>query len=455
MLDISPMIASFTRQGFMNPGVQAVAPVALEPERLVIRPMEGGDVFTTMQTVTEQVKSHFWDRGVAIPIHFNCSHWKMFVHRQSPEFNFFKLGAVDVIAREAGARSFIRGHRVDLMAPDSALFLAEALKDPEAHIGHVAEQLRKLGDRRAVPAFLELIGAPDWPQPVAWAMDNIARALGASRDKKAVGPMIAALEKHPSQGWPLAGALATLGAADHPLVFETLLDLLFHQPALAEDASHCLTMLRHRKSVRACLDRLEKAPFSEKNVQPIQGLFHVLTKTLRSEKSPVSPVLGVEPGDVKRMIGDLEAREPSAGAAAARGNFEGLVRALDERGVFDPYSHRRIRWALARQLGLSRDHSLVDPLKSALDRQEDFGRICVLLALGMIGGKGALYRLLEALDTGAPGVRTAAAWALGRVADERATEFLERFLDGGLDPVSKEIARSAVKKIRSRNEPWD
>jgi HEAT repeat protein len=82
-----------------------------------------------------------------------------------------------------------------LSAPNAALPASELLRDPDKKVRlQAAQTLKRLPpDARTVPALLEAIAEKDRPIRAA-----SAAALGATKDPRAVGPLIALL-KDPSQ----------------------------------------------------------------------------------------------------------------------------------------------------------------------------------------------------------------------------------------------------------------
>ncbi|HMA04841.1 MAG TPA: HEAT repeat domain-containing protein [Methanomicrobiales archaeon] len=145
---------------------------------------------------------------------------------------------------------------------------------------------------------------------------------------------------------------------------------------------------------------------------------------------------------------------PSAvGAMGARGDVEGLIRALA------PGLPAEVRRAAAGILGDLVDRRAVDPLIEILGDREEQVRLAAVLSLakiadpkavpallalladadgdvrtatvislGMIGDRSAVPALLTALSDRHTPVRDAVAWALGAMKDERAVRHLIRAL---------------------------
>jgi len=96
--------------------------------------------------------------------------------------------------------------------------------------------------------------------------------------------------------------------------------------------------------------------------------------------------------------------------------LEPLIRALNDKDW-------GVRWGVANALGELGDQAAIDPLIKALNDEVRYVREGAASALQRIG-KPAVKKLIASLDNPSPNVRRWAAWALGKIKDQRAANGL-------------------------------
>lgn len=104
------------------------------------------------------------------------------------------------------------------------------------------------------------------------------------------------------------------------------------------------------------------------------------------------------------------------------------------------HKERRVRWNVARALGMIGDARAVEPLNQSLRDAERLARWSVAWALGMIGDARAVEPLIGLLSDPTARVRWEAAGALGKIGDARAIEPLI----GLLQDLDADVCRGAA-----------
>ncbi|HYE87301.1 MAG TPA: HEAT repeat domain-containing protein [Vicinamibacterales bacterium] len=267
-----------------------------------------------------------------------------------------KSSAVDAV--RLGAYALVRLGSYDGLA--SALLDREGR--PRSRWWPIAFAFQRVNDARAAGVLLDLFGG-DGQLTRAFA----ARGLGASKDPRAVAPMLAAAE---DAGQPLAvriqavRALAQLGDARAGAVMRRLITSAKVDQNLQLEAITALSQIR-------------------------------------------------DPASVELLIDLVSAAWPSVRAASlnalARTDEDTFIASIS---ALDPDPHWSVRAALARTLGdLTRERAEA-PLMSMLKDQDQRVIPAVLDALAKVGAANAAQEMLTRLNAEDPVVRAAAARGL-------------------------------------------
>jgi cyclophilin family peptidyl-prolyl cis-trans isomerase/HEAT repeat protein len=229
----------------------------------------------------------------------------------------------------------------------------------------VAFAFQRINDPRAVPVLLELLnGGGQLSRAFA------AKGLGALKDQRAAGPLLAAAE---DAGQPLAVRIQAVRAV-----------------ALINDARG-----------GAVMKRLITSPRIDQNLQ-----LEAITALAQLR----------DPGSVELLIDLVSAQWPSARAAAlnalARIDVDTFISAISG---LDADAHWSVRAALARTLGdLSKDRAQA-PLTAMLADTDQRVIPAVLDALAKVGASNAAEEFIARLKSDDPIVRGAAARGLATI----------------------------------------
>lgn len=268
--------------------------------------------------------------------------------------------------------------------------LLRALDDKVTNVrAEVARALGLIGDRSAAPALIRLLKDAD-----VYVRQQAAEALGRLGDPAAIGPLIEALgSADAAVRSKAAWALTQFGEpAVEPLLQATVDD----DADLRWRAAEVLDRLGNRDALLSML----KHPDPAIRVRTIQALS-------RAEDAEaiglLAQMLGDEVGVVRRLA-----------AEALAGFGEPAVRVLLE--AMDDAAAVQKRQAAAEALGLMKSERAAGRLVALVLRDVEPGvRAAAAEALGRIGVKGAMTVLEQAARGGPVEVRAAAVMALGRI----------------------------------------
>lgn len=164
--------------------------------------------------------------------------------------------------------------------------------------------------------------------------------------------------------------------------------------------------------------------------------------------------IGVDERTVESLLNQLihasnEEREKAANALGVLGEqrtINSMIEALK-----DPGCPKGLSMAIAKALGRMGDHRAVAPLLEMLDRPYEYMLwVTAILSLGKLKALSAVKPLLAAIKFDHDGVRIAAAWALGEIADQRAFEALADIALYDRSAPVRRAAVTAVGKMRDR-----
>jgi HEAT repeat protein len=301
-----------------------------------------------------------------------------------------------------------------------------ALRDAEQGAA-AAQALGRLGDRRAVAPLVRLLGhresilreavalalaelgEPEWREIVKGDEEDLAR-LGASRDPRAVEPLLGALS---DEDEPLlderSRAAEALGELGDPRAVAPLIEAL--------DVGNSLL----RFSAAEALGRLG-------DTRAVEPLTRALSDGHLAVRRRVIEAL--------EKLGDSRAVEPLIDALTAEGSDSAFMGAA---------LMQEVRCALVRALGRLGDPRAIAPLIEALRDPADLVRGMAIEALAILD-PGAVDLLVLALQDRGEITRRAAADALGRLGHPRAIEPLIQVLGDG-EPAVRRAAAGALERL--------
>jgi len=151
-----------------------------------------------------------------------------------------------------------------------------------------------------------------------------------------------------------------------------------------------------------------------------------------------------DPEAVRALISVLDDPESKVGVAAC--NSLGLIgreEAIDALIAALEHSGMEVQWAAACGLGRARSERAVGPLIRALGR----GNVMAIPALSEIGDRKAVSAIVPFLDDESPGVREAAAEALGKLKGPESREALEAALKRESIPGIRSVLSTALSEF--------
>jgi len=244
---------------------------------------------------------------------------------------------------------------------------------------------------------------------------NIAWALGLTRNKSAVGPLIIHLEDADSElKREIILALKMIGDKQAaPALNEILLN--DKNPIIRYDAARALGNIASTDSIFTLIKALK----TDKNWMVKGACATALGKTGNKKAvNELKSILNINAGYEASWARD---RAAWALAKIGIGGIEALVSSLGANGTS---TRRRASWALIDIGGPA-----VPYLLSALKDFSSFARKRAAMVLGWIGNKEAVVPLSWALEDKDPEVRKMAVWALGRIGETKAIAALKQTLD--------------------------
>jgi len=306
--------------------------------------------------------------------------------------------------------------------------LNRALTEPELCVS-AAEALGKIGDPRAVPAFIRALRhnrrrrrGPKWK----WNWDvcafevRVAEAFGVIKDITAFEPLISIIEGGSKEAQ--VAAANALGKLGDPRAVPVLLSLLpsgvrnpLVSPGKTRLFPRLITAIRHRKDTHS-VARSNSSAEAEWGGDPELARAALASLAEIGDISVIEPLVRVivRTGALRYEIAETLVKFGNAAVAP-------LVRQID-------HISGGVRAALI-QLGGSAVESLIGALG---DNSRRSNAACLL---GEIGDRRAVEPLIRSL---APACGSEVISALGKLGDARAVEPLVRLLDAGcrLDVIS-------------------
>jgi HEAT repeat protein len=397
--------------------------------------------------------------------------------------------------RQAAARE-----ELILLGPLAVPALIAALEDEnEWRRGLAVEALGRIGDRRAVPALIQVlrkdstggvraqaatmlarIGDPRAVDPLIAALrdpkgsvrEASVRALGELRPPTALNPLARILADSPAyRGGPVlefdpgraAGeVLLRYGQPGRDEIFKALAD---RRPHARLNALQSLAESHDPRFPRALLGRLRDADpevlhWTVRTVgaRRLRAAGKPLIALLRHPSvelvaGPAAEALGAtrDPRGLRPLLRALRSHDPVMRSFAADGLGQlgdrraapALLRALDDR-------EDMVRASAARALGLLRLTGTTAAVRRRLRDHDPYVRAVAAEALGRLRSRSSAPALVAALRDPNASVREAAAGALADVGDARALPALRRLLHSSHSPEAK-AARDAIRRIQSRN----
>ncbi len=269
--------------------------------------------------------------------------------------------------------------------------------------------------------------------PKADIRREAADALGASRDPRAVQPLIESLRDGEDRvRQAAADSLGKMG----DLALEPLLSLLGDpQVRVRQLAAKALGDIRDPRAVEPLITTLGDADLGVRRqaafaLGPLKDSRAVRPLAGAAAKDPILYVTEKDPATAALVamgapaVDELIAALKDEDVAVRRGSAHALGKIADPRAV-EPLiastgdADPRVRGLAATALGRIRDSRAVAPLIALLEGADSGARRSAAEALAMIGGP-SVDPLIGALRHRDPSVRKDAAWALGSIKDLRA-----------------------------------
>lgn len=262
---------------------------------------------------------------------------------------------------------------------------------------------------------------------------NTAWAMGLTRNRSAVVPLITHLEDADSElKREIILALKMIGDKQAVPALKEIL-LKNKDPYIRYDAARALGSINNTDSVFSLIDALK----NDNNWMVKAACATALGMTgNKSAVNALKSTLNIDAGYEASWARD---RAAWALARIGEGGTEALVSSLGSSGQS---TRRRASWAL---IGIG--DPAVPYLISRLRDVSKFARKRSAMVLGWIGNKEAVVPLSWALEDKDPEVRKMAAWALGRIGGTKAITALKQALGDQNEEVAA-YAGEAMQRIK-------
>ncbi|MBD3209855.1 hypothetical protein GF318_00555 [Candidatus Micrarchaeota archaeon] len=301
--------------------------------------------------------------------------------------------------------------------------LLSSLGDSENKIRAAAA--RKLGETGVNPfVYLEIALMLEKPNPPE-AREGAAMALGELGDERAVRPLVAALDDENAE--VRISALEALGKiGDSSAVPELMQSLEDYDWRVRQKASLALKKMKiTEEQFGRLLSMLSKGETAEKRA----GAAMALGELRRTRAIPA----------LKNAMKDKDTEVRTA-AAEALAKIRDIALLTENLGSKD-FSVRS--QAVKDLAGIG--SAAVQPLLQALDSGNPRTRAAAAKVLGEICDPAAVPKLIRLLEDPVSGVRKNSAQALGNIADPRATKALASALERENDEIRAVISRALVR----------
>jgi HEAT repeat protein len=326
------------------------------------------------------------------------------------------LGESDPAARKAAAEAWIEIG--DSQTVDQLSLLLDHSDRDTRYLA--ARALQIIGDKRALEPLIAAL------QPEKRIVAGAARALGALGDPRAVEPLIAALQQA-RDDWDREAVAAVLGDLRDPRAIDALVAAIaeeeFPWSKTSDSAAEALIKIGDHRAVEPLVAVLHRGGFAA--AKAIEGI-----------SPPTDPLT-----QAWCAVGNKRWQEAARlGQVAIRP----LVCALETQTLGSGH-----RSSAAEALGGIPEPESVPPLIAALQDKEWPVREAAAKALGRIGDRRAVEPLILVLRDSDEMVRRRVADALGALGDPAALEALTAALRDE-DRLVRDCAANAIKAIRGR-----
>ena len=354
--------------------------------------------------------------------------------------------------------------------------LAQTLKDKSIGSRVTVEALEKLGwkPRGDIEKAHYLTAKNKWDELLRLGKPAVAPIIQGLKDKdedarlkalsilekiggkRAVEPLIAALEYHPHARvrWEAASDLGKIGDAK---AVEPLINALKHDDIdyVSAEAARALGKIGDAKAVEALVETWKKDERHSVPSEEVQLLYptdHPRQQSVFMRQEAAEALVKIGEPAVERLIKILKDpsihRDDRGVAAEALCMFDDarVVEALIEALKGDI-----MRESAIKALGERGDARAFEPLiQMALkDEYPSYIRVQAVSALGKLGDARAVEPLIQVLKDESFSVQEAAAEAMGKIGDVRAVEPLTQALKDKHVLVQR-AAKEALDKIRAK-----